>query len=454
MTTNRLVYKASLLMGAVVSATALGSAQTQYAVSDAQLQNNIATALHADAKLKNTAILAGVSQGVVTLTGTVPTEEARAEAEQAAAGVSGVRSIQDNLDVTGGQAQAGTSGKPSPGTPQVSTTEAPPPPDEPENTQANNMPPPPPADSPQNRPENRPNQPYTPYPSGSQTAQGSGRAPYEQNYPAHNYPYDTQGSAEYGPRGNAHPPAPTLGVSPERQDASGPVTIPANTLLSIRTTDPLSTRNLRDGDFFQAAAAANVYSGDVLAIPRGAALTGQVIESKKAGALGGAPLLELRIFSIQLDSATIPLQTDVWSSQGRSKTGYTATNTVGGAAVGAIIGAIAGGGVGAGVGAIAGGTTGVLVSGATHGPQLDLPAEAVLQFRLAEPVTLQPVRYEEAVRLSASVPQGPVLQPRPEYVAAPYPYVVRPYPYVARPYGYPDYGGGYPYVYYRRYGQW
>ncbi len=183
----------------------------------------------------------------------------------------------------------------------------------------------------------------------------------------------------------------------------------------------------------------------MIAIPRGAVLNGEVVESKNAGALAGSPKLELRLTALQLGGTTYPLDTEVWSSQGPSKTGYTATNAVGGAVVGALIGAVAGGGVGAGIGAVAGGASGTLISGATHGPRLDLPPEALLQFHLAEPVTVQPVPYNEAARLASTVPQEPVLQRRPVYAVAPYPgvYVARPYPYA---YAYP-----YPYGYYRRY---
>ncbi len=197
----------------------------------------------------------------------------------------------------------------------------------------------------------------------------------------------------------------------------------------MRTTEPLSTGNLHGGEYFQVTAASSLYIGGVVAIPRGAVLTGQVVAAKNAGPLGGSPRLELRLATVQLGGVTYPVVTDTWSNQGPSKSGYTAANTVGGAAIGALIGAAAGGGVGAGVGAIAGGATGVAVSGATHGPRLDLPPEALLQFHIEQPLTLQPVSYDEAERLAAAAPpQPPVLRQRPVYVS-PYPYVVRPYPY-------------------------
>ncbi len=462
MTTERLLRKASQALGTAggtvlltaLTLTPVSAQSQQYAVSDSQLQSNVSTALRNDAKLDGIIIKTSANQGVVTLTGSVSSEDVRTEAEQVVAGVSGVRSIQDNVDVIGGGATA-----PAPATAQgnqqqpetaqqadgANTMPPPPPPDPAASTSqgattANGMPPAPPAD-----------QQYTPYPNGSASQTANAQQPYgNQQYPAQQgqygnpqqypqqgqygnqqpgYGYGNEGG--YGPRGNAHPPV-TLAVSPQQQDASGPVTIPAGTLLSVRTEQPLSTGALRGGEYFQATAATDVYANGVVAIPRGTVLNGQVVEAKNAGAFGGSPKLDLKLTSIQLGPTTYPLISEVWSSQGPSKTGYTATNAAGGAIVGALIGAVAGGGVGAGVGAIAGGTGGALISGATHGPRLDLPPEALLQFHLAEPVTVQPLKFNEAEQIAASAPAAqPVLHQRPVYYAAPYP---RPYPYYAYPY--------------------
>ncbi len=456
---ERLLYKANRsLAAAAVTGFSLalyalpGLAQAQYQVTDAQLQTSVTTALHADSKLNgtgNSTILVKASQGVVTLMGDVANEDARAEAEQVTAGISGVRSIQDNINV-GSISSSAASGQAASGQ-QLGAPAAAQPGQE-------NLPPPPPdeeAAGPQQQPGQTSEPQYTPYPQQGTGQQTQGNPSYQQAQPYPTGAYPPQyGQPDYGTRGNSHVPgqypqqAPqqyaqqgSFGVTPQLQDASGPVTIPPGTLLSVRTTQPLSTSNLTGGEFFDVTAAADVYADNVIAIPRGAVLTGQVVEAKNAGPYGGSPKLDLRLTAVHLGPATFPLVSEIWTSQGPSKTGYTATNTIGGAALGAIIGAAAGGGIGAGIGAIAGGTSGALISGATHGPRLDLPSEALLQFHIEEPLTLQPVPYSEAQRLAASVPPQPVLQRRPAYAVAPYPYgYVRPYPYAVRPY---------PYGYYR-----
>jgi hypothetical protein len=451
MKTAKLIQKASQALATAAFVGCIGLppvAHAQYAVSDSQLSAAVGKAITGDAKLQSLNIAATVAQGVVTLTGTVPNEADRVEAEQIAAGVDGVRSIQDNIALPGAapdqQPAASTnSADVSQGTGQM----APPPPDDVQDTstsenQAENgaMPPPPPA-QPGTAASGMP--PAPPSDTGASASNEAPQGQYNQQAPPPGYQedYPNQGGAYgqpggWGQRGNAHVPADynSLAVSPAQQNASGPVTVAPGTLLSVRTNQPLSTGQLKKGDVFQATSAVDLYANSVVAIPRGAIFSGHVVEAKNAGPLAGRPKLDLQLDSIQLGGQTYSVASQVWSSEGASKTGYTAANTAGGALFGALIGAVAGGGVGAGVGAIAGGAGGAALSGATHGPRLDLPPEALLQFRLAQPLTIQPVRFAEAVRLANSVPQQPTLRRRPEYAPSPSP-SPSPYPY-PQPYPY------------------
>jgi hypothetical protein len=353
---------------------------------DGNLQAAVASAITHDPLLKNQSVTAYTSGGVVTLTGTVETEQQRQEAETVAANVQGVSGIQNNITVTNQSAQAQN-------TPPSDAQQAPPPP--PADSQqpatapeAQQVPPPPPPDQP-----SQPAQPRYSYP-----------------------PQSAYGQQPYGGGYGSYPPP---------QQSSGPVTIPAGTLLQIRVSEPLDIARLQDGAVFQATAASDVFEGNVLAIPRGAVLEGTVVKVKKPGALGGSGELQLQITSVNLGGKAYPLATDIWSNKGPNKAGYTAGNTVGGAAVGAIIGGILGRGAGAAVGAAVGGGAGLAASAGTNGPRLYLPAESLLNFHLSSAVTVQPVSWQEAQRLAQSVPQ---LQRRPVYMAPPYPYGY-PYPY-------------------------
>jgi hypothetical protein len=343
---------------------------------DSNLQASVAAALSGDAALQGQSITASISNRVVTLTGTVQTVQQRQEAETVAANVAGVAGIQDNITVAGGNDQAATSAQDqAPPPPADDQQEARAPQTEPP-AQAGQLPPPPPAD----------------------------QAPVRQPYMGSNVP--------------------------PSQPVSGPVTISAGTLLQIRTSEPLDTNKLQDGTAFTATAASDVFEGNVLAIPRGAVLQGTVVKAKKPGALGGSGELELQITSLNLSGQVYPLSTDLWSSKGPNKAGYTAGNTAGGAIAGAIIGGIIGRGPGAAIGAVAGGGAGLLAAAETNGPRAILLPETLLNFHLTNAVTVQPVSWQEAERLAQNAPR---LQRRPVYMAPPYPY-------------------GYPYPYYRVYG--
>jgi hypothetical protein len=235
-------------------------------------------------------------------------------------------------------------------------------------------------------------------------------------------------------------------------------------LVAIRTGGPLDSKKVKPGDYFQGTIAQSVYVGNVLAIPRGAQVTGRVVDVKKPGELKGGASIALQLTNLNLGGNSYALATDIFDTSSPGKGGYTAANTVGATALGAAIGAIAGGGPGAAIGAVAGAGVGLGASAATPGPRSVVPPESVLTFHLASELTLQPVSYQEANQLEASsapqgrrYPQGPYgygpaagyAPPPPGYAPYPYGYAYPyPYPYV---YAYPrPYVYGYPYYY----GRW
>ncbi len=249
------------------------------------------------------------------------------------------------------------------------------------------------------------------------------------------------------------------------QVPSGPVTIPAGTLLQVRTNEPLDTKKAQPGDFFQGTIVQSVYQGRAVAIPRGAQVTGRVVDVKKAGDLKGSAGFTLELTSLNLGPQPVALATDTWSLNGPGKGAYTASNAVGGAAVGAVIGAIAGRGVGAAIGAGAGTAAGLGAAAATPGPRGVIPTEALISFHLTQPVTVQPVSQQEVRQLAQNAGPEPGQQgqyaprvgyPGPGYPPAAYapgyaPGYYPPPPYGYAPYPYP-YAYGYPYVYAYPYG--
>lgn len=385
------------------------SQQSQH--TDAAIQSDVTAAFGQDSTLQGQQISATSAKGVVTLTGTVQTDAQRQQAETDAANVSGVSGILNHLKVSSPGTTAAQAGLAA----QAEANQVSPQPQDQDQSdqtsyqnqqQDQNSVPPPPPDESQGQPATPPA--YPPSYQGPRPAYQPGYAP-QQSY--------------------SQPPQPYYPTP------SGPVTVPAGTLLRVRLSEPLDTAHLKNGTVFQATTAIDIYQGGVLAIPRGAVLTGQVVEAKDGGALGGSAILRLQLTNVNLAGKVFPVTTDVWSSKGPNKAGYTAGNTAGGAVLGALIGGIIGRGAGAAIGAGVGAAGGLAASGATSGPRLYLPTETQVDFHLTNPVTVQPVSWQEAQRLASSAPAQPTLvrRPRPVYVVpgpyyGPYPYAY-PYPY-------------------------
>ena len=290
---------------------------------------------------------------------------------------------------------------------------------------------------------------YPPY-------QGPNQPPYGQQpqpYPEPNQgPYGQQPQPYPGPnQGYGQQPPPYPGPNQQRpayNQPSGPVTVPAGTLIQVRTAEAVSSKKAVAGTPVQFTVIRDVTYGGVLAIPRGATLHGVVALSQAAqtGKLAGSPHLALTLTSLDLGGRSYPVQSDLFKVKGPNKAGYTAGNAVGGAVLGAIIGGIAGGGSGAAIGAGVGAGAGTAASAATHGPNAWIPPEAQVSFHLSAPVTVDPVTEQEAEGLAQGLnPGGPSLRRRPGPYG-PYPYGPSPYSYGPRPYPYP-----YPPVYYRPY---
>jgi hypothetical protein len=387
--------------------------------TDSDIQSDVAAALQQDSSLQGQHISPKAANGVVTLTGNVQTDAQSQQAETDAANVAGVSGILNQLKVqnpgnassSAGIAAQTSANQISPedqnqNQPQNQNQNQ----NQPQTQNQNSIPPPPPDEAQPQQPQQSQQQAQQPeQPYGAQPGYGA-PPPNQQGYGA--------------------PPPQT----PYYETPMAPVTVPAGTLLRVRLDQPLDTAHLQDGTIFQATNAVDVYERGVLAIPRGAALTGRVVATGEGGKgkLGGSAVLSLQLTNVNLAGRIFPLVTDVWSTRGPNKAGYTASNTAGGAVLGAIIGGIIGRGAGAAIGAGVGAAGGLAASEATHGPHVILPVESQVDFHLAAPATVQPVSWREAQRLASSAPRPPVLVQRPRrpvYVAPPPYYGPYPYPY-------------------------
>ena len=456
-------------------------AQSAPSVPDAQVEANVLKALAAAPELSTQNIQSSTVYGTVTLTGNVQDEAMRTRAENLVARAPGVQKVVDELSLgsapataASGDGRATPDGAQQQGVLQSDGSYAPAQPAAPYNStaspggadpaaqqappgyvngqQAYGQPAPPQqpyggqpqdqaggAQPPYNQQQPAYGQPGNGQPGYGQPAQGQpsqgqpSQYPQQGGYPPQGYPQAgaTQGNPYPQGQGYAQPGYPPQQggyIAPQGSQQAGiPVTVPGGALLRIRINRGLDSNHIQIGTPFDGTVLNDIAAGGQIAIPRGAAVQGVVVDAKKAGVLKGEGELSLQINSVTLGGVTYPLQSTVWQREGRDKTVGTVNSALGLGALGAIVGGVAGGGAGAAIGAGVGAGAGVASSASSPGGRVVVPPEAVLSFQVAQSVEVRTVSEQEMQRLAYAAGPGAPVQP----------IVRRRYPYGAPPPGYP-----------------
>jgi hypothetical protein len=290
---------------------------------------------------------------------------------------------------------------------------------------------------------------YGPPPGYGAGSDPSGGQPQGSPQQPGGYPQQPQQQGGY-PQQQGYPQqpgyAPQQGYGPQPvyggQQAGVAVTVPNGAMMRVRINQSLDSGRTQPGAKFDGIVVNDVVADGAIAIPRGAAIQGTVVDAKKSGALAGRGELSLQLTSVTLGGKSYPIVSNVWSQHGGDKTAETVNKTAIGGVIGALVGAAAGGGEGAAIGAGVGGALGVGSSAASGNGQVYVPSEGLLTFQLAQPATVATVSQQEMDRLAQGVPPGagpqalrrrayPYPQYGPVYYRAypPYPYSPYPYPY-------------------------
>jgi hypothetical protein len=193
------------------------------------------------------------------------------------------------------------------------------------------------------------------------------------------------------------PPAPHPAPAPDQSQAQPPdqsnyagltqtVTVPQGTTIMIRMIDSLDSSVNKPGDIFHASLAEDLKIGDVVVAKRDADVYGKLIQVQSAGRATGKSELGLELTGIRTVNGGIqPIVTGQYEEAGKSRTKQTVEHSIIGAAIGAVIGGVAGGGGGAAKGAGIGGAVGAGATLITHGQQIKIPSETLLNFQLNQP---------------------------------------------------------------------
>ena len=196
--------------------------------------------------------------------------------------------------------------------------------------------------------------------------------------------------APAAPAAPAQAPAPASPAVSQNNYDSSSVTLPAGQSLLVRMIDGVDSSKNHVGDIFHATLETDLNVNGQVVARKGTDVYGRLATAEKAGNFSGKSELQLELTRLVIDGHDYPLVSSDYNVQGKGRGGDTAKKVGGGAVLGAIIGGIAGGGKGAAIGAAAGGGAGAGVQIITKGPQVKVPSEALLEFRLQQPVTITP----------------------------------------------------------------
>lgn len=322
-----------LATACVITALSLGCSGNKMSVSDAQIATDIQSKLYSDAATRQSGVSVTVKDGAVTLSGDVPNSDVELAAMKIANSATGVHGVADQMKVNVAAV---------PASPKITETPAP--------------------------VVKTPSQLSPPSTNTISSVSNS-------SLPSTN---STDGRTTFS---SVETTAPRRAV-PER------VTIASGERLSVRTVDAIDSSKVTEGQALRASLEAPLVSKGQVIVPAGAPITLQVSSVKSAGRIKGNSELSLRATSLEYRGRNYPITTSEYSDTGKGRGKNTALKTGIGAAAGALIGGLAGGGKGAAIGAGAGGGAGFGYNALTHGQQVKIPSETVLNFQLQSPLTV------------------------------------------------------------------
>lgn len=172
-----------------------------------------------------------------------------------------------------------------------------------------------------------------------------------------------------------------IAAPPPRSLQPHTVTLWSGTPVTVRLAEPLSTDQTKSGDYFHATLQSPLIQDGFVIADAGSGAVGQVIRSRRAGLFGHAPDLMLVLVQIRTtDNQIVHVLTTSWNDMGPSHNPVSGTFR---SAVGAVSGALTGAARGSGLISEPNSEPGV-----SKDRNLILPANTVLQFRLAAPLSL------------------------------------------------------------------
>ena len=188
-------------------------------------------------------------------------------------------------------------------------------------------------------------------------------------------------------------PPPPPNAAPPPPPPPEVYTVPSGTTLTVRLSQGLSSKTNNIGDPFSGSLAQSVHVEGVAVLKAGLPVSGTVVAVRQQGKFKGEGNLGIQLSRVGAYEVT----TQEYEQTVKGKGKRTGAMVGGGAAGGALIGGVAGGGKGALIGGLVGAGAGTVGAAATGNKGVSIPAESVVSFISASPitVTLKPKSVEE-----------------------------------------------------------
>jgi len=166
-------------------------------------------------------------------------------------------------------------------------------------------------------------------------------------------------------------------------------TLPAGTVIPVRTTAEISTSKVKNGSVFEALLEKDLVIDGTVVAKEGAMVNCIVVESDPGGRVKGVASLSVAAKSIAgVGGNLLPVKTQSYSVDAKNTKKKDTVRTGIATGVGAVVGGIAGGGKGAAIGAGVGAGAGVGTAMATRGAAAVIPTETLIEFTLSAPATV------------------------------------------------------------------
>ena len=255
------------------------------------------------------------------------------------------------------------------------------------------------------------NQPATTDNSANQTAQQMAPAQQQQQMAPAQQQQQMAPGQQQPQQPMAQAPAPQqqqqqqqqqMAPAPEPPPPPPPLVVPAGTHIVVRMGNSLNTKTTSTGETFTGSLANAVAVHGNVAIPAGARVTGTVADSKSPGRFKGEGVLSITLTSINVRGVPMNVATSTYTQTVKGKGKRTAVAVGGGTGAGALIGGIAGGGKGALIGGLVGAGAGTAGAAFTGNKELEIPAESVVTFRLANKITVNRVEKNAQGQMNQS----------------------------------------------------